>query len=200
MADAKDCFRRLKAPAWLRPFFAWPEVPARALGLTELGGVRLRPADAAWPTSAPMSMGFARSLFLRPEDRRTTGRGCAEPSWIGAPSRPVAAPGALRGPPPALPMRGQSGGVLSGRGGRGSGRPGAGGRVLLTTRAGAARRGSAERAHASARLAAGWTGVDCAPPPRLSVSGRSGLRPKKSSVVAGVRVGPSSVGRVTLRS
>ena len=36
MADAKDCFRRLRAPVWLRPFFAWPEVPARVLGLAEL--------------------------------------------------------------------------------------------------------------------------------------------------------------------
>eukprot|EP00959_Pyramimonas_sp_CCMP1952_P379958 7959583-Pyramimonas_sp.AAC.1 len=53
MADAKDCFNRLKTPAWLRPIFAWPEVPARAPGLSELDGAQLRPADAAWPTSAP---------------------------------------------------------------------------------------------------------------------------------------------------
>ena len=64
MADVKECFHRLKAPAWLRPFFAWPEVPARVLGLSSLNGVPLKPTDAVWPTSASMCMGFAWSLFF----------------------------------------------------------------------------------------------------------------------------------------
>ena len=64
MADVEDCFHRLRAPAWLRPYFAWPEVPARALGLTELEGRPLRPSDAAWSTSASLCTGFAWSPFF----------------------------------------------------------------------------------------------------------------------------------------
>ncbi|CAK0895708.1 unnamed protein product, partial [Prorocentrum cordatum] len=71
MAGAKDSFHRLKAPAWLRPFFARPEAPARAVGLSELGGAGLRPTDVAWSTSAPMCTGFARSLsFAQKADGR----------------------------------------------------------------------------------------------------------------------------------
>ncbi|CAK0907421.1 unnamed protein product, partial [Prorocentrum cordatum] len=82
MADVKDCFRRLQAPAWHRPYFAWAEVPARVLGLRELDGVQLKPTDAAWPTSASMCMGFAWSLYFA---QKTSGRlAAAAPSLRGS--------------------------------------------------------------------------------------------------------------------
>ena len=65
LADVKDFFHRMRAPAWLRPFFCLPAVPAHVVGLSgqEVDGRRLSHSDEVHPCCGSLCMGFLEPLL-----------------------------------------------------------------------------------------------------------------------------------------
>eukprot|EP00959_Pyramimonas_sp_CCMP1952_P354344 7423212-Pyramimonas_sp.AAC.1 len=53
MADAKDCFHRLEAPAWLRPYFAWPRCPRGCWGCAGCAECSSSPPTQRGPPPPP---------------------------------------------------------------------------------------------------------------------------------------------------
>jgi hypothetical protein len=66
LADAKDCFRRLRALLRLAKYFALPPVTAKCVGLigAELERETSGPLDAVWPRATSLRAGFAWSLYF----------------------------------------------------------------------------------------------------------------------------------------
>ena len=65
-ADVDNCFHRLRLPAWLRPFFCWPSVTLRELGVAaadaDLCGPLADLDEPLFPTAISLPMGFSWSL------------------------------------------------------------------------------------------------------------------------------------------
>ena len=66
LSDVKDCFHRMRVPAWLARYFAWEPVEARVVGLSgmEIDGKKLMPHDLVWPCAGSLCQGFSWSLFF----------------------------------------------------------------------------------------------------------------------------------------
>ncbi|CAK9106636.1 Uncharacterized protein SCF082_LOCUS49674 [Durusdinium trenchii] len=66
LSDVRDCFHRMRVPAWLSRYFAWESVPASVLNLegTTLEGKLLGPRDAVFPCAGSLCQGFSWSLYF----------------------------------------------------------------------------------------------------------------------------------------
>ena len=67
LADVKDCFHRMRQPAWLSKYFCWDPIPARWMkGLvgTDLEGFQVKATDYVYPMPASLCMGFSWSLYF----------------------------------------------------------------------------------------------------------------------------------------
>ena len=66
LSDVKDCFHRLRVPAWMSRYFAWEGVPADLVGMTgeTLEGRRLEPHDIIYPCAGSLCQGFSWSLYF----------------------------------------------------------------------------------------------------------------------------------------
>ncbi|CAK8986803.1 Uncharacterized protein SCF082_LOCUS707, partial [Durusdinium trenchii] len=66
LSDVRDCFHRMRVPAWLSRYFAWESVPASVLKLegTTLEGKLLGPRDAVFPCAGSLCQGFSWSLYF----------------------------------------------------------------------------------------------------------------------------------------
>ena len=67
LADVKDCFHRMRQPAWLSRYFCWDPIPARWIeGLvgTEVEGRLVDSHCEVFPMPASLCMGFSWSLYF----------------------------------------------------------------------------------------------------------------------------------------
>ena len=66
LSDVRDCFHRMRVPAWLARFFAWRPVPAKVVGLqgVTLEGKTLGPLDPVFPCAGSLCQGFSWSLYF----------------------------------------------------------------------------------------------------------------------------------------
>ena len=62
-ADVKDCFHRIGIPRWMSRLFGMPPVQAWELGITEVDGRSVSPADWLYPMPRCLPMGCSWSLF-----------------------------------------------------------------------------------------------------------------------------------------
>ena len=63
-SDVDNCFHRLRMPEEMQGWFCLPPIAAKHLGLTELGGIPLRPDGKVWPTLRTLPVGFSWSLYF----------------------------------------------------------------------------------------------------------------------------------------
>ena len=66
LSDVKDCFHRLRVPAWMSRYFCWLPVAAKVVGLAgkEIDGKVLQPLDPVWPCAGSLCQGFTWSLYF----------------------------------------------------------------------------------------------------------------------------------------
>ena len=66
LSDIRDCFHRLRQPAWLSEYFSLDPVPAGVVGLTgsTLCGKELSAEDLIYPCPGSLCMGFKWSLYF----------------------------------------------------------------------------------------------------------------------------------------
>ena len=64
--DVKDCFHRIIMPAWMSPYFCFPEISAGEVGLEGqwLEGVLLSRDTMVRPCPRSLPMGFSWSLYF----------------------------------------------------------------------------------------------------------------------------------------
>ena len=66
LSDVRDCFHRMRVPAWLARYFAWRPVKASVVGLTgeHVDGKLLQSSDLVWPCPGSLCQGFSWSLYF----------------------------------------------------------------------------------------------------------------------------------------
>ena len=77
LSDVKDCFHRLRVPAWLSRYFAWESVPAEVVGMVGkvVEGRTVCHGDYIYPCAGSLCQGFSWSLYFAQKANEQVCRG-----------------------------------------------------------------------------------------------------------------------------